>query len=132
MVLSRTLDARMSSKPRPDGTGRLMLFFAIVYAVEGIGQAKSGVVWQPLTHFLKEVHGWSPVEISASLAVLDVPWVIKPLYGLVSDFLPIAGYRRRPYLLLASLAGAAGYAWVGLLSDPGAIIPALVVTSVAM
>ncbi len=70
-----------------------MLFFAVVYAVEGIGQAKSGIVWQPLIHFLKEVHGWSPVEISASLAVLDVPWVIKPLYGLVSDFLPLAGYR---------------------------------------
>jgi predicted MFS family arabinose efflux permease len=122
----------MSSQPRPDGTGRLMLFFAIVYAVEGIGQAKSGVVWQPLTHFLKEVHGWSPVEISASLAVLDVPWVIKPLYGLVSDFLPIAGYRRRPYLLLAACAAAAAFAWVGVLTDPGWVIPALVVTSVAM
>ena len=94
----------MASQPRPDGTARLMLFFAVVYAVEGIGQAKSGIVWQPLTHFLKEAQGWGPVQISVSLAVLDVPWVIKPLYGLVSDFLPLAGYRRRSYLLLASLA----------------------------
>jgi predicted MFS family arabinose efflux permease len=122
----------MSSQPRPDGTARLMLFFAIVYAVEGIGQAKSGIVWQPLTHFLKEAHGWSPVEISASLAVLDVPWVIKPLYGLVSDFLPLAGYRRRPYLLLASGAAAVAFAWVGMLTAPAGIVPALVVTSVAM
>ncbi len=118
-----------SSQHRPDG---LMLFFAVVYAVEGIGQAKSGIVWQPLTHFLKEVHGWSPVEISASLAVLDVPWVIKPLYGLVSDFLPLAGYRRRSYLLLASLTAMAAFAWVGTLATPAGIIPALVVTSVAM
>ena len=109
----------MSSQPRPDGTARLMLFFAVVYAVEGIGQAKSGVVWQPLTHFLKQAHGWSPVEISASLAVLDVPWVIKPLYGLVSDFLPMAGYRRRPYLLLAAIAATAAFAWVGMLTDAG-------------
>jgi BT1 family len=122
----------MSSQPRPDGASRLMLFFAVVYAVEGIGQAKYGIVWQPLAHFLKETHGWTPVEISASLAVLDVPWIIKPLYGLVSDFLPLAGYRRRSYLLLASLAASAAYAWVGMLSGPGAIIPALVVTSVAM
>ena len=70
--------------------------------------------WQPLTHFLKQALGWSPVEISASLAVLDVPWVIKPLYGLVSDFLPIAGYRRRPYLLLA--AGAVVLCGIGVLS----------------
>ena len=122
----------MSPQPRPDGTTRLMLFFAIVYAVEGIGQAKSGVVWQPLTHFLKETRGWSPVEISASLAVLDVPWVIKPLYGLVSDFLPLAGYRRRSYLLLAAAAASAAFAWVGTLTAPAGIIPALVVTSVAM
>jgi BT1 family len=122
----------MSSPAHPDSTARLMLFFAIVYAVEGIGQAKSGIVWQPLTYFLKETRGWSPVEISASLAVLDVPWVIKPLYGLVSDFLPLAGYRRRSYLLLASLAASAAFAWVGLLTSPGAIVPALVVTSIAM
>ena len=44
---------------------------------------------------------------AASLAVLDVPWVIKPLYGLVSDFLPLFGYRRRSYLLLSSLAAIA-------------------------
>ena len=122
----------MSSQPRPDGTARLMLFFAVVYAVEGIGQAKSGIVWQPLTHFLKEAHGWSPVEISASLAVLDVPWVIKPLYGLVSDFLPIAGYRRRSYLLLAATAATAAFAWVGMLTAPAGIVPALVITAVAM
>jgi MFS family permease len=122
----------MASQPRPDGTGRLMLFFAVVYAVEGIGQAKSGIVWQPLTHFLKEAHGWSPVQIAASLAVLDVPWIIKPLYGLVSDFLPLAGYRRRPYLLLASIAAAAAFAWVGTLTTPSQIVPVLVVTSVAM
>jgi len=122
----------MSSQPRPDGTARLMLFFAIVYAVEGIGQAKTGIVWQPLTHFLKETVGWSPVQISASLAVLDVPWVIKPLYGLVSDFLPLAGYRRRSYLLLASIAASVAFVWVGMVAAPGQIVPALVVTSIAM
>src|SRR5476651_653070 len=111
---------------------RLMWFFAIVYTVEGIGQAKSGVVWQPLTHFLKEEYGWTPVQVSASLAVLDVPWVIKPLYGLVSDFLPLAGYRRRPYLLLASVAASVAFGWVATLTEPGAIVPALVVTAIAM
>lgn len=128
----RTVPFQMSSQPRPDGTARLMLFFAIVYAVEGIGQAKAGIVWQPLTWFLKQEQGWSPVEISASLSVLDVPWMIKPLYGLVSDFLPLAGYRRRSYLLLAALAAGAAFAWVGTLTVPVQIVPALVITSVAM
>ena len=64
MTTSRERDAV------PDGISRLMLFFAIVYTVEGIGQAKAGVIWQPLTHYLKETQNWDPVQIAASLAVL--------------------------------------------------------------
>src|SRR3954470_15896397 len=50
-----------SGQPTESHTvNRVMWFFAIVYAVEGIGQAKSGVIcksgviWQPLVHFLKQ------------------------------------------------------------------------------
>lgn len=32
---------------------RVMWFFAIVYAVEGIGQAKAGIMGQPITYFLR-------------------------------------------------------------------------------
>ena len=126
----------MASLPSPSlpvaDTRRLMLFFAIVYTVEGFCQARSGVVWQPLNHFLKESRGWGPVEISASLAVLDIPWIVKPLYGLISDFLPLAGYRRRSWLLLAAAAASAAYAWVALIAAPGMIVSALIVTAVAM
>ena len=111
---------------------RLMLFFAIVYVVEGVGQAKVGIVWQPLNYYLKQNFGWTPVQISLSLAVLDLPWVIKPLFGLISDFVPLFGYRRRAYLLLANLAGATAYAWVALTATPGGIVTALLLTSFAM
>jgi MFS family permease len=122
----------MRRSSRPSGSTRLMLFFAVVYAVEGIGQAKVGVVWQPLTHLLKELHGWSATQISASLAVLDLPWVIKPLYGLVSDFLPLFGYRRRSYLLVANIVAIGAFVWVTQVTTPGAIVVALVLTSIAM
>src|ERR1700739_2223339 len=95
--------------PRRDGTSRLMLFFAIVYTVEGFCQAKIGVVWQPLTNYLKERQGWDAVQIATSLAVLDVPWVVKPLYGMVSDFLPLFGYRRRSYLVVANVVAVAAF-----------------------
>jgi MFS family permease len=109
-----------------------MLFFAVVYVVEGIGQAKVGIIWQPLNHYLKEVFGWTPVQISVSLAVLDLPWIIKPLYGLVSDFFPLFGYRRRAYLLLANVAAVAAYGWVTLTDAPTRLVFALTLTSFAM
>ncbi|MBO0709650.1 MAG: MFS transporter [Acetobacteraceae bacterium] len=111
---------------------RLMLFFAVVYLVEGIGQAKVGVIWQPLNYYLKQVHGWTPVEISLSLAVLDLPWVIKPVFGLVSDFVPLFGYRRRAYLLVANLAAVIGYGAVTMIYAPGRLVSVLLITAFAM
>jgi MFS family permease len=109
-----------------------MCFFAIVYAVEGIGQARSGIMWQPLSHWLKESFHWTPVAISASVAIFDLPWVIKPLWGAISDFVPLFGYRRLPYLVLANIAGFMAFAWVATLDTPAAVIPALTVTAFAM
>jgi len=111
---------------------RVMWFFAIVYVVEGIGQAKSGVVWQPLSYFLKHTQGWDAVKISVSLAVLDLPWIIKPLYGAISDFMPLFGYRRRFYLIAANAAGVLAFAWVAMISTPAQLIPALTVTAIAL
>src|SRR5665213_1851837 len=42
---------------------RLMLFFAIVYAVEGIGQARVGIIFLPLNNYLK-VTGWTPAQVT--------------------------------------------------------------------
>jgi MFS family permease len=109
-----------------------MWFFAIMYSVEGIGQAKSGIMWQPLSHWLKESLHWTPVTISASLAILDLPWVIKPLWGAISDFVPLFGYRRRPYLVLANIAAFLAFAWVGTIDTTTSMIPALTVTAFAM
>jgi MFS family permease len=117
---------------RSDGTSRLMLFFAIVYTVEGFCQAKVGIIWQPLAHYLKETQGWDTLQIAASLAVLDVPWVVKPLYGMISDFLPLFGYRRRSYLLLASAAAVAAFLWTTQVLEPAAIVLALLLTAIAM
>ncbi len=47
------------------------------------------------------------VQILGSIAI--IPWSVKPIYGLVSDIRPVFGLRRKPYLFLAGLLGAAGY-----------------------
>ena len=50
--------------------------------------------------------GESPAALGALMALLAVPWTIKPVFGLLSDFVPLFGSRRRNYLLLAN-GGAA-------------------------
>src|SRR6476646_1099472 len=96
---------------------RLMLFFAIVYVVEGIGQARVGIIFQPLNFYLKDI-GWTPVEVTAYLAILNFPWIIKPVFGLVSDFIPLFGYRRKSYLIISSICAVGAYGWIARLSAP--------------
>lgn len=108
-----------------------MLFFAIVYLVEGIGQARVGILYQPLTHFLKDI-GWTALQVAAYFAVLNFPWIIKPAFGLVSDLVPLFGYRRKSYLIAASLCAAAAFAVIARQAEPSAIALPLLLTSYAM
>ena len=90
-----------------------------------------GIIAQPLTYYLKEL-GWTPVGVAAFLALFNFPWVIKPVFGLVSDFVPLFGYRRRGWLVLASLVAIAAYAWTATVTEPGRLAVALVATAYAM
>ncbi|HTV36344.1 MAG TPA: MFS transporter [Xanthobacteraceae bacterium] len=111
--------------------GRLLLFFGVVYVVEGLGQI-GGLISQPLSYYLKEVHGFTALQVTAFITVFNVPWVIKPLYGLVSDFLPLFGYRRKSYLLLANVAAIGGYFWATQIAAPSLLLFALMLTAYAM
>lgn len=110
---------------------RLMLFFALVYVVEGLGQT-GGLIAQPLNYFLKQVYGWTPVQVTAWLTILNLPWIIKPVYGIVSDFVPLWGYRRKAYLVVANAAAAGAYLWVARITAPGALLLVLLLTAYAM
>ena len=108
-----------------------MLFFALVYIVEGLGQT-GGLIAQPLNYYLKQTFGWTPVQVTAYLTILNLPWIIKPVYGIVSDFLPLFGYRRKVYLVIANAAGAGAYCWVTQITAPSQLVFALLLTAYAM
>jgi MFS family permease len=110
---------------------RLMIFLALVYLAEGLGQV-SGLINQPLNYYLKTVFGWSPDRITEYLTVLTLPWVIKPVYGLISDFIPLFGYRRKTYLFLSNLIAVGAYLWMTQVTDSQQIIVALVLTAFGM
>jgi folate/biopterin transporter len=92
-------------KPTPE-----LLAILLVYAVQGI----LGISRLAVSFFLKDELALSPAEVSALMGIAALPWVIKPIFGFISDGLPIFGYRRRPYLILSGLLGVA--AWLSLAS----------------
>jgi MFS family permease len=105
-------DARPSSqatsdtrRPRAAGVAGAYFFFAALYFVQSVGDPTSGLIAQPVRSLLRN-WGESPASLAALMALLAVPWTIKPIFGLLSDFVPLFGSRRRNYLLLAN-GGAA-------------------------
>jgi hypothetical protein len=110
---------------------RLLLFFALVYVVEGVAQP-DGLIAQPLNYYLKTSEGWTPAQITAFTSLLYLAWIIKPLYGLISDFVPLFGYRRKSYLILANIAAVVGFVWATQFSAPSALFFALAVVAYAM
>ena len=110
---------------------RLLLFFALVYVVEGVGEI-DGLIAQPLSFYLKQVQGWTALQVTAYLTIFNFPWIIKPIYGLLSDFVPLFGYRRKTYLIAANVAAAAAFLWTTQLTVPSQLVWALQITAYAM
>ena len=94
---------------------RLLVFFATVYAVQGLAEPKAGLATQPIFFLLKDGMRLGPAETATFLALVGFAWNVKPLYGLLSDLVPLRGYRRRPYLLVTTTMAALGWLVLGLL-----------------
>ncbi len=87
---------------------RLALLFAVVYFAQGMYELPT----QVLTLTMKERFGLSAGQTATFFLIVTVPWFIKPVYGLISDFVPLFGRRRKSYLMLTS--GLAAVTGVGL------------------
>src|SRR2546428_4246293 len=63
---------------------------------------------QAITIVLKG-RGLAAGQVADFFLIATIPWLIKPVYGLLSDFVPLFGRRRQSYFLLTSgLAALAG------------------------
>lgn len=94
---------RLQPFPTPDAQ-RLAILFGIVYFAQGMWYLPN----QTITIVLKD-RGLSAAQVAQFFTISTLPWLIKPLYGMVSDFVPLFGRRRKSYLLCTStLAAAAG------------------------
>lgn len=81
------------------------ILIPFVYFIAGA----TGIASVATTFYYKDDLSLSPAQVALLGSISIFPWSIKPLYGFFSDRQPIWGYRRKPYLFLAGLMGAAGY-----------------------
>ncbi len=88
------------NEPTPE-----LIAILIIYFVQGI----LGLASLAVSFFFKDELGLSPAQASVLMGIALLPQVTKPLYGFLSDGLPVFGYKRRPYLMLSGLMGAVAW-----------------------
>lgn len=75
----------------------LYFLAALVHFSQGI----AGLPAQPLYYYLREHLGMSVSTIMLIGSLTNIPWMIKPVYGFLSDSFPIFGLRRKPYIFIS-------------------------------
>jgi MFS family permease len=91
--------------PMTDSLRRRYTFFTINYFVQGA----IGIIYEPLNYILKDRLRLTPGQAAGFIAWMTFPLLLKPLYGFVTDFAPLRGYRRKPHLIMAALLSAAAF-----------------------
>ncbi len=84
---------------------RYYFFFLINYFV----QSTVGIVYEPVNYLLKDRLHLTPGQAAGFMAWITFPLLLKPLYGYVTDFMPLGRYRRKPHLVLAACLAAAAF-----------------------
>ncbi len=106
-----------------------LIAILLVYFVQGI----LGLSRLAVSFFLKDKLAMTPAEVSAMYGIVVIPWMIKPVFGFISDGVPIFGYRRRPYIIFSGLLGA--FSWIALaklVHTPIAATVAIAMTSLSV
>jgi MFS family permease len=93
---------------------RLALLFAVVYFAQGMWYLPN----QTITIVFKEKFGLSAGQVATFFSIAVVPWLFKPVYGLLSDFVPFFGYRRRSYFIAGSALASLAALTVVAAGDP--------------
>jgi MFS family permease len=113
--------ARLNPFTTPEAR-RLAVLFGVVYFAQGMWYLPN----QTITIDLKE-RGFTAGQVATFFAITTLPWLLKPLYGVLSDGVPLARRRRKSYLVLSSaLAALAGFTLAALLAHPYAALASLV------
>ncbi len=121
--------------PAPAGeknTGsKLTLLFIAAYIAHGMA-TQFGLIDQPIKYFMMEHLNLTPAQVSGYLAILMLPWVLKPFYGLLCDFVPLFGYRRKSYLIAVNVATALAFVVMAFSSTLPVILCCLLIIAIGM
>ena len=111
--------------------GRFVLLAVAQYGMnQGIGEP-TGELARKL--YFSQVLGVDGADSLRYYASAKLPWNMKPVFGMLSDALPIFGYRRTSYVVIAGVSGVIAWTSLGTLPlTAQSAVPFLILMNVSM
>lgn len=111
----------------------LLLLFGALYFAQGLIEPTACLPAQPLQSALTR-EGLGPEAVGRFFGVIGIAWSLKPLFGLLSDFVPLLGMHRLSWLLLSTAGTTLGFGLLAATGGPvadGALVLAAVGFAIA-
>ncbi|KAB2009397.1 hypothetical protein ES319_D10G164100v1 [Gossypium barbadense] len=127
--------ASSRKKDRYTGNARRFRIFGVDFSPDSVAvamvyfvQGALGLSRLAVSFYLKDDLHLDPAETALISGFSSLPWLVKPLYGFISDSFPLFGYRRRSYLVLSGLLGALSWSLMATFVDSkyGAVVCILI------
>ncbi|XP_025606601.1 probable folate-biopterin transporter 6 isoform X3 [Arachis hypogaea] len=81
-------------------------FILGIFLIHGLQQGFTGSFFRVAAdYYWKDIQKLQPSLVQIFAGIYFIPWVFKPLWGILTDAFPIRGYRRRPYFIGAGVIG---------------------------
>mmetsp|Transcript_80143 Transcript_80143/g.175781 ORF Transcript_80143/g.175781 Transcript_80143/m.175781 type:complete len:591 (-) Transcript_80143:28-1800(-) len=90
-------------------------FLATLVAVQHIVKGFVSTLCTAARRFMFAAHQVSGPQMQIYNTVAMLPWAMKPVIGLLSDAMPIFGYRKVPYMMVATIIGMTGCGLIGFI-----------------
>jgi len=92
---------------------------ALMYAMQA-ACSNPGFAFLAVANYLTDSQGFSATQLASFQAIVFLPWFTKPFLGVLTDGLPLWGYRFKSYLVMCCATVVVSFIGLGCWSQPSA------------
>lgn len=93
----------MNSPKSPPRSKSKLFINQICYLLISFNVGISSITSLATNYLFKDKFKINPATTTQILFITNLPWLLKPILGIITDFIPICGYRRKVYLILTGV-----------------------------
>ena len=98
----------------------------LAYMIIAFHQGLSYISQLAIQYFFKDELKIEPAKLAQINSLIHLPWAIKPILGLITDFVPIFGYRRNFYILLCGIINMIAWLFMTIYVDTSSMATTMI------